>query len=267
MVCRYVERREEKGSGIFFWFLIEVYAAYFIIIHMARPPRASSGGTVYHVLNRANARMRIFARDSDYHAFENVLAQAHTHVPMRLLSYCLMPNHWHMVLWPYEDGDLSQFMRWVSVTHTQRWHAAHGTSGCGHVYQGRFKSFPTQSDGHLLMVCRYVERNALRAGLVRHAQDWRWSSLWRRLGGNDTDGKSVILPLSNGPTHWPDNWCSLVNTPQTQKEEDALRTCIARGRPFGTDRWVQTTVKTLALHATIRPRGRPRKEICKEKDS
>jgi hypothetical protein len=88
---------------------------------------------------------------------------------MRLLAYCLMPNHFHLLVWPRADGDLSQFLRWLTVTHTQRWHAHHRTAGTGHLYQGRFKSFPVQSDEHFLTVCRYVERNALRANLVGRA--------------------------------------------------------------------------------------------------
>ena len=113
---------------------------------MPRPRRAAEGGLVYHVLNRANARQTIFESDEDYAAFERVLAQAVVRWDMRLLAYCLMPNHFHLLVWPRDDGDLSQFMRWLTVTHTQRWHPHHGTAGSGHVYQGRFKSFPVESD-------------------------------------------------------------------------------------------------------------------------
>jgi putative transposase len=81
-----------------------------------------------------------------------------------------MPNHWHLVLWPRKKGELSEFMRWLTVTHTQRWHASHRTSGTGPLYQGRFKSFPIEDDDHLLAVVRYVERNALRAKLVARAE-------------------------------------------------------------------------------------------------
>src|SRR5437016_3140771 len=109
---------------------------------------------VYHALNRANARMTIFAHDEDYHAFESVLAEAVDRDRMRLLACCLMPNHWHLLFWPAGDGDLSRFVRWLTLTHTQRWHAHHHTAGSGHLYQGRFKSFPVQSDAHFWTVCR-----------------------------------------------------------------------------------------------------------------
>src|SRR5437660_9985502 len=98
-----------------------------------------------------------------------------------------MPNHWHVVLWPQKDGQLSEFMRLLTVTHTQRWHAHYHTSGTGPLYQGRFKAFPVQEDDHLVTVCRYVERNALRANLLLRAEGWPWSSLARRVEGRGLD--------------------------------------------------------------------------------
>ncbi len=127
---------------------------------MGRPRRAAQGGLVYHTLNRANARLTIFEDEGDFIAFERILAEAVTRYGMRLLAYCVLPNHFHLLLWPRGDGDLSQFMQWLTLTHTQRWHAHHQSAGSGHLYQGRFKSFPVQSDDHFLAVCRYVERNA-----------------------------------------------------------------------------------------------------------
>jgi len=147
---------------------------------MDRPPRVNAGGLLYHVLNRANARMQTFHKPADYEAFEGVLAEAVERVQMRVLSYCVMPNHWHLVLWPHGDGELSQFVGWLTLTHTQRWHAHRHNAGTGHVYQGRFKSFIVESDEHLLTVCRYVEANASRARLIDRAEDWEWGSAWRR---------------------------------------------------------------------------------------
>jgi len=82
---------------------------------------------------------------------------------MRVLAYCLMPNHFHLALWPQADGDLSRWMQWVLTAHVRRYHRHYGSSG--HVWQGRFKAFPIQADGHLLTVLRYIERNPVRAGL------------------------------------------------------------------------------------------------------
>src|SRR5580698_7753927 len=154
---------------------------------MGRAHRAAEGGYVYHVLNRANARTPIFEADGDYMAFEKTLTQAIERSAMRLLAYCLMPNHWHLVVWPREDGELSQFVGWLTLTHTQRWHAFRESAGSGHLYQGRFKSFPIQEDGHLYTVARYVERNALRANLARRAEQWRWGSLYRWSRGSAED--------------------------------------------------------------------------------
>ena len=123
------------------------------------------------------------------------------------------------------------------------------------MYQGRFKSFPVSGDLHYLTLCRYVERNALRSGLVERAEQWRWSSLWRRVSG-DPEQKAM---LASGPLPFPANWIKLVNRPQTDEELAALRTCVARSRPFGEDRWVAKTARLLGLEATLRPRGRPQK--------
>ena len=150
---------------------------------MPRPRRAAEGGLVYHALNRANARSAIFETTRIMPPSSASSPRPSCAYDMRLLAYCLMPNHFHLLLWPREDGDLSRFMRWLTVTHTQRWHAHHRTAGTGHLYQGRFKSFPVQSDEHFLTVCRYVERNALRANLVERAEDWRWGSLAARREG------------------------------------------------------------------------------------
>ena len=226
-----------------------------ILPAMGRPLRAADGGYVYHVLNRANGRHTLFEKDADYEAFERVLAEARHRVPVRLLAYCVMPNHWHLVLWPKADGDLSRFLGWLTLTHTQRWHAHRHTAGTGHLYQGRFKSFPIQEDDHLLTVCRYVERNALRPGLVRRAEDWRWGSLWRRERGS-ADERAI---LSEWPVARPRRWLEIVNTPQTQAEEEALRTAIRRGRPVGGEAWVKRATVRLGLETTLRPRGRPRK--------
>src|SRR5262245_25145631 len=179
---------------------------------MPRRPRFSSAGFVFHALNRAVARATLFPKEGDYAAFVGVLREAHDEVPTRLLAFCLMPNHWHLLLWPGQDGELSRYLHWVTMTHTQRWHAHHHTTGNGPLYQGRFKSFPVQQDEHLLTLLRYVERNPLRAGLVGRAEQWRWSSLVYRAQGS--------LPgwLHPWPLPVPDGWLEHVNVPGTEAE-------------------------------------------------
>lgn len=209
------------------------------------------GGLCYHVLNRANGRAQIFRKDGDYRAFLEVMAEASGRRPMRVLAYCIMPNHFHFVLWPREDGDLSDYMQWLMTTHVRRYHGVHATTG--HLWQGRYKAFAMQDDGHLLTVLRYVERNPLRAGLVPRAEAWRWSSLAQRRGG----GPTPVIPLDDGPLPLPAHWTDHVNAPQTAAELEQLRGCIRRGRPFGGERWVSRIAPRLGLPATPRPRGRP----------
>jgi len=220
---------------------------------MPRPPRRSPGGFVYHVLNRGNARRPLFQADGDYFAFELILGEVQVRIPMRILAWCLMPNHWHLVLWPQQDGSLSNYMRLVTLIHTQRWHAFHATAGTGHLYQGRFKSFVVQQDDHFLALCRYVERNALRANLVPRAEQWRWSSLWRRCRGRETQ-----LPrLETWPVDRPTDWLEHVNHPESAEETDLVRRCAQRGTPYGESGWIATTATRLGLESTIRARGRP----------
>ncbi len=222
---------------------------------MPRRLRECSGNIVYHVLNRAVGRSTLFKRKEDYLAFERVLEETVERTSTRLLSYSVMPNHWHLLLWPREDGELSEVMRWLTVTHTQRWHAHYHTAGTGPLYQGRFKSFPVQSDEHFLTVARYVERNALRANLVTRAQDWQWSSLWRRRQRDP----ALWRFLGKWPIALPADWVRRVNRPLSESELKAMRGSIQRGTPFGGDRWTARMAVQLGLESSLRPRGRPRK--------
>ena len=223
---------------------------------MPRTARCAPGGLVYHALNRAVARLPLFEKEGDYEAFERVMAEAMEKHPTRVLAYCLLPNHWHFVIWPREDAELTGFLRWLTDTHTMRWHAHHKTGGTGHLYQGRFKSFPVQTDEHFYTLMRYVERNALRARLVKRAAQWRWSSVWRRESG---DAGSRAL-LSRWPLPLPADWLDILHRPQSEEELRAVREALRRGCPFGGQRWQKNTAVRLGLEFTLRPRGRPKKE-------
>jgi putative transposase len=212
---------------------------------------------VFHVLNRGVGRRKIFYKDRDYAAFERVLESTLERVPMRLLAYCLMPNHWHLLLWPREDGQLAAFMQRLTVTHVRRWQEHYHEGGSGHLYQGRFKSFPVQEDGHFLTVARYAERNALRAGRVEKTEDWKWSSLWRREKGSAQE-RGI---LSEWPVARPRDWVERVNRPQTEEELEAIRLSVSRGRPFGSEPWQHRTARALGLESCYRERGRPKKVV------
>jgi len=208
------------------------------------------GGPCYHVINRGNARAEVFHTPTDYTAFSQLLGEAGERVGLRVLAYCLRPNHFDLALRPRQDGELSQFMLWLLTSHVRRYHAAYHSSG--HVWQGRYYAFPIQADAHLLTVLRTIERNPLRAGLVTRATDWRWSCAreWGR-------GPRWLYP---GPVRkpQPQPWGRRVNILSTEAEVEALRHSVNRGVPFGTARWQRRTAERLGLEASLNPRGRPR---------
>ena len=170
---------------------------------------------------------------------------------MRLLAYCVMPDHWHLLLWPRRDGELSNFVLRLTNTHTRRPQLQHPRSVAGGLYQGRYKNFAVQGDGHLLTLCRYIEANALRAKLVRRAENWPWSSLSARAGGR---WKGLV---DDGPVLRPRGWAERVNQSLAPEELAGLRISVARGRPYGSPEWVKRLVGRLGLEFTVRPRGRP----------
>ena len=235
---------------------------------MPRIARAPSSGIISHVVNRGNGRATVFQDPDDYAAFVDLLGEACERWPMRVVGVCLMPNHFHLVVWPPARGDLSRWMQWLMTSHVRRHHGRYGTSG--HVWQGRYKSFPVQptrvpaatrlrgvveGGDAVLAVLRYVERNPVRAGLVASAEDWPWSSArWWYDGGS-------------APGFWqarwwarPPDWLAHVNRPQTEEELAALRRCVRRGCPFGRQRWVEKMARQWGLQTTLRPRGRPREQ-------
>ena len=221
---------------------------------MPRTARIAPGGLVYHVLNRSVAGLPLFRKQKDFEAFERVMLEAHEKHPTRILAWCVMRNHWHFVVWPREDGEVTAFFRWLAHTHAMRWHVAHNTVGRGHLYQGRFKCFPVEEDEHFLTVCRYVERNPLSARVVERAEDWRWGSLWVRRQRKNP----LRTLLSDWPIPRPRGWAKLVNEPMTEKEAEGLRLCIARNRPYGNEAWQHEQAKQLGLSHTLRNEGRPK---------
>ncbi|MFC1757268.1 transposase [Planctomycetota bacterium] len=219
---------------------------------MPRTARASAGNVCYHVSNRGNASNIVFHEDGDYGSFLELLNQASERASMRLLSFCLMPDHFHLVAWPREDGDLSRWMQWLMTSHVRRYHQRYNSSG--HVWQGRFKAFPIQPNEHLLTVMRYVERNPVRAKTipVRKAQKWNWSS------AGTPPKKFEPVKLHSGPAARGKDWLDCVNKPLTDDELNALRISVRRGQPYGTETWKKRTSKKLGLESTMRPPGRPK---------
>lgn len=221
---------------------------------MARMARVAVGDVVYHVLNRANGRAQIFESPEDYKHFESLLLEGVELVGMRVLAYCIMLNHWHLVLHPKNDRDMSEYMRWVTTTHVRQRRVMTKSVGSGHLYQGTYKSFPIEHDKHLVDVIRYVEQNPLRAGLVEKAEDWQWSSLYRRQRGNKED-KKLLAPL---PTTLPSNYLQSVNTSLDKEQREKIHYSIAKGAPFGSEKWIEGMVEQYNLGSTLRGPGRPK---------
>ena len=224
---------------------------------MPRPPRVTKPGVVYHLLNRRVMRLPLFQKDADYEAFQRVLSTSleRPDAPA-LLAYCLMPNHWHLVVQAKKRTQLSTWVQWLTVTHTHRWHAHYQVVGEGPLYQGRFKSFPVQTDDHFLTVCRYVEANPRRAKLVRKAQDWPWSSAWCRRNRK----AEMFQSLKPWPVDRPRNWHATLNRPFDDDALKQVRQSVNRGAPLGSARWQSKISNRLHLPTTLRPRGRPRKK-------
>jgi putative transposase len=210
---------------------------------------------VFHVLNRGVGRRALFTKDEDFLAFERVADETLRTWPMRICAYCLMSNHWHFILRPERDGELAAFMQQMTNMHVKRWKEHRREIGYGHLYQGRYKCFPIESDGYFYHAVRYVERNALRAGMVERAENWLWSSL--RRGERDEADFPLVSPW---PLARPADWLRIVNEPQGEAELEVLRRSVNRGCPYGNSAWVANAARTLGLRSTLQPRGRPRKE-------
>ena len=216
-------------------------------IHRVCPP-----GLAQHVINRGNNRRTIFHKSGDYQAFLRLLADVQAEIPMPLLTYCIMPNHFHLIVLPPSASSLSAYMRRLMNAHVRQYHQHYETCGTGHIYQGRFRNFSIQTDGHLLNAWKYVEGNALRAGLVRRAEHWRWSSLAA------ADGLERPR-LCEAPVERPALWLDWVNDGFDDEELKRLRRSVKRGSPYGDEAWTDRIAKSHGLEFTLHSVGRPRR--------
>lgn len=207
----------------------------------------------------------MFFEDSDYRAFLNAMADLQQRKPFELYGYCLMTNHFHLLLKPLEDS-ISRIMQSLTVSHTQRYHKHHG--GGGHVWQGRFKSPVIEDDDHLLTVLRYIEANPLRARMVRNAKNYPWSSFAHHGRGEPNQLITPCIPyhnLAKRSATRQRKWDAYVHQTPPEAELTAIRRSIATGLPLGSQQWIDKLAKKLQLDLTIRPRGRPRKQAAENK--
>jgi putative transposase len=227
---------------------------------MGRLPRTIDEGLVYHALNRGNNRADVFTDDADRSAFLEALARTRERYPFRLLGYCLMTNHFHLLLRPESGQSISRILQSLTVAHTWRYHKRRRTSG--HVWQGRFKSPVIQDDAHLLVVLRYIEANPVRARMVTDPADYRWSSFQHHGMGRDD-------PLLSSFSEWEElgrteperrrRWRAKVRAVQEESELTAVRSSLRSGRPLGGPDWTERIAERLKIDLIPRPRGRPRK--------
>ncbi len=214
---------------------------------MPRIARALVDNCCYHLTNRGNGRQQIFHKDEDYRAFIDLLLQARGKYGVKLLAWCLMPNHYHLLVQPAEADQLNKWMQWLMTTHVRRYHKHYGSSG--HVWQGRYKSFIVQDDAHLLTVTRYIEGNPVRALLAPAVGQWPWSSYQ---GRNEATEELRPDPL---PISLPEDWATFVDTPLTDVELEKVRNSVNRQTPFGHERWRDEMCVKLGLESTVRRRG------------
>lgn len=220
---------------------------------MPRRPRACPGGYIYHVWNRGAGRLRLFKKDGDFAAFNRTLVEAHAKHPIRIIDWCLMPDHWHFVVYPESDGQVTAFFRWLTHAHAMRAITHRRVLGLGPLYQGRFRSLPVERGEWLERVLRHVLRNPVRADLVPNPLHWPWTGSHARRFGDDAL-RGVLAPW---PMRMPTDWSAWVHAPQPDAELQTLREHIRRNRPYGSPMWVRNTAEQLGLLWTLRPRGRP----------
>lgn len=227
---------------------------------MGRALRPNTDGLIFHAFSRGNNGVVVFHDDDDRQAFLHALARAQLRYPFRLFGYCLMPNHFHLLLGPEPGVSIGRIMQSLLVAHTWRYHKQH--QSLGHVWQGRFKSPPIQDDGHLWTVLRYVEANPLRAGLVTNPAAYRWSSYLHHVGRR-SDPLLSELPgwsdLGATPQARARAWRSKVVAALPADDLTAIRASLLKGRPFGELEWAAEQAAALGLNLADRPRGRPRK--------
>jgi putative transposase len=214
---------------------------------MARAPRIDVGGEIYHVINRANGRLKIFESQAMYAEFEALLKEIKYLFEIEILAFVIMPNHWHLLVRPKQDGDLAKALHWLTSTHTRRFHAKTGTIGAGHLYQGRYKSFLVQGDKHLLTVLKYIERNAVRAKLCSKAESWKWGSAYHRQ-------VSDISLISPAPAPLPADYPTWINTPEPTEGLKEIRHSVEKGVPYGSSQWQQALLKRYTMAEVLKVR-------------
>ena len=157
------------------------------------------------MFNRGSRKGVLFDSSEDYDAFVELMEEARRKYAVRIVAYCLMKNHVHLLLWPRTADALPRFMKWLSGTHANRFHRVRGTVGLGAVYQSRYGCRRISDDRRFFNAWRYIERNALQAGFVELADEWPWCSAWQ--GDHDRPPFEV----DQGPLPRLSTWLEILN--------------------------------------------------------
>lgn len=181
---------------------------------MARPLRIEFPGGLYHVTSRGNSREAIYLEDGDKELFLGVLVDVRNRFNWRVHAYCLMGNHYHLLI-ETQDGNLSKGMRQLNGVYSQSFNRIHGR--VGHVFQGRYKAIMVQKEAYLLELARYIVLNPVRARMVRSAKDWSWSS-YRATAGQ-----------SNDPEWLETEWILSGFSSSKKVAQDRYRKFVAKG--------------------------------------
>src|SRR4051812_14544412 len=174
-------------------------------ITVARKRRIAPGGFVYHVCNRGSRKGVIAETYDEYCEVLALIERARAKIGMRIIAYNILNNHFHFLLWPVCDSDLSRFMKAFEQPHAQRFHRRRQTRGCGAVYQSRFVNRMIRDERSYFTALRYVEANARRHGVVQRAEAWPWCSAWQ----SEPVGPAVVL--ADSPIPRPENWLEILN--------------------------------------------------------
>lgn len=219
---------------------------------MPRKPRNFQDGFIYHVLNRGNSKKVVFHNTNDYQGFLTLIVDSKKDYSIEIFAYCLMPNHFHLIVRPRIADHLSKWMHKLMIGHVQRYRIFYHSSG--HIWGNRFKHFVIQQDEHFLTALRYVERNPVRAKLVASAKDWKWSSFRERMK------RAPNSSIDISPVALPDDWGEFVDRPLTEKDLERIRYSVKCQFPFGSEKWKKKMCKELELECLLNQRGRPQKK-------
>ncbi|PHR53871.1 MAG: transposase [Arcobacter sp.] len=218
---------------------------------MPRVARALADDQIYHIINRGNRREKIFHDEYDFTKILELFSKAKDRFRIKIYAYCLMDNHYHLVLYTEYGKSLSECMQWIGTSYVRYYNKRYKTSG--HLWQGRYKSFIVQKESYFISLIKYVEANPLRANIVKDASEYKYSSLIQR----DRKEQNLLDAL---PVEIPSNWIDFVNDVEKESDIEIIRNSINRQAPLGEQGWQEIMCERYGIESSIRARGRPKKD-------